>query len=116
MFFTLDGGNYTVTSGNYTIDANGYVNYGMRRNGTYDIQLALAGTVTAKALFTVSRTINMGITGNVMVPVSGVLVMSTATGLKPTSLPALSRMVSLLARRLVVKWKVCVSPLPAATV
>ena len=69
MAFTLEGGNYTVTSGNYTIDANGYVNYGMRRNGTYDIQLA--GTVTAKALFTVSRTINMGITGNVMVPVSG---------------------------------------------
>ena len=70
MAFTLDGGNYTVTSGNYTIDANGYVNYGMRRNGTYDIQLAGAAT-TAKALFTVSRTINMGITGNVMVPVSG---------------------------------------------
>ena len=69
MAFTLEGGKYTVTSGNYTIDANGYVNYGMRRNGTYDIQLA--GPVTAKALFTVSRTINMGITGNVMVPVSG---------------------------------------------
>ena len=59
---------YEITSGDYSI-TDGFVNYGMRRNGTYKI--TLGGAATAEATFTVSRTLNLGITGNVTVPVSG---------------------------------------------
>lgn len=68
MSFTVSGGVYEVTSGDYSIE-NGFVNYGMRRNGTYEI--VLGGTASATAKFTVSRTINMGITGDITLPVSG---------------------------------------------
>ena len=68
MSFTVSGGVYEVTSGDYSIE-NGFVNYGMRRNGTYEI--VLGGTASASAVFTVSRTINMGITGDITLPVSG---------------------------------------------
>lgn len=68
MSFTVSGGVYEVTSGDYSI-VDGFVNYGMRRNGTYEI--VLGGTASATAKFTVSRTINMGITGDITLPVSG---------------------------------------------
>ena len=68
MSFTVSGGNYQITSGDYSI-VDGFVNYGMRRNGTYEI--VLGGTANASAVFTVSRTINMGITGDITLPVSG---------------------------------------------
>lgn len=68
MSFTVSGGVYEVTSGDYSIE-NGFVNYGMRRNGTYEI--VLGGSANASAVFTVSRTINLGITGDITLPVSG---------------------------------------------
>lgn len=68
MSFTVSGGNYQITSGDYSIE-NGFVNYGMRRNGTYEI--VLGGTANASAVFTVSRTINLGISGDITLPVSG---------------------------------------------
>ena len=68
LSFTVASGEYTITSGDYSI-TDGFVNYGMRRNGTYKI--TLGGAATAEATFTVSRTLNLGITGNVTVPVSG---------------------------------------------
>lgn len=68
MSFTVSGGNYQITSGDYSIE-NGFVNYGMRRNGTYEI--VLGGTASASAVFTVSRTINLGISGDITLPVSG---------------------------------------------
>lgn len=68
MSFTVSGGNYQITSGDYSI-VDGFVNYGMRRNGTYEI--VLGGTANASAVFTVSRTINMGISGDITLPVSG---------------------------------------------
>ena len=68
MSFTVSGGVYEVTSGDYSIE-NGFVNYGMRRNGTYEI--VLGGSASATAVFTVSRTINLGISGDITLPVSG---------------------------------------------
>lgn len=68
MSFTVSGGVYEVTSGDYSIE-NGFVNYGMRRNGTYEI--VLGGSANASAVFTVSRTINLGISGDITLPVSG---------------------------------------------
>lgn len=68
MSFTVSGGVYEVTSGDYSIE-NGFVNYGMRRNGTYEI--VLGGSASASAVFTVSRTINLGISGDITLPVSG---------------------------------------------
>ena len=68
MSFTVSGGNYQITSGDYSIE-NGFVNYGMRRNGTYEI--VLGGSANASAVFTVSRTINLGISGDITLPVSG---------------------------------------------
>ena len=68
LSFTVASGEYTITSGDYSI-TDGFVNYGMRRNGTYKI--TLGGAATAEATFVVSRTLNLGITGNVTVPVSG---------------------------------------------
>lgn len=68
MSFTVSGGVYEVTSSDYSIE-NGFVNYGMRRNGTYEI--VLGGSANASAVFTVSRTINLGISGDITLPVSG---------------------------------------------
>ncbi len=63
--FNYDGGDYTVTEGDYSI-IGGYVNYGMRRNGTYVI--ALTGATSGSTTFVTSRTIALGITGNLMLP------------------------------------------------
>lgn len=65
LSFTVASGEYTITSGEYDI-TDGFVNYGMRRNGTYAI--TLSGAATAEATFVVSRTLNLGITGNLMLP------------------------------------------------
>ena len=63
--FNYDGGDYTVKEGDYSI-IGGYVNYGMRRNGTYVI--ALTGATSGSTTFVTSRTIALGITGNLMLP------------------------------------------------
>ena len=63
--FNYDGGDYTDMEGDYSI-IGGYVNYGMRRNGTYVI--ALTGATSGSTTFVTSRTIALGITGNLMLP------------------------------------------------
>ena len=55
-------------SGDIAITADGFVQQSMRRNGTYEV--VLSGTAAAKATFITSRTINLGISGNIMAPVS----------------------------------------------
>lgn len=65
--FTWTDGVVSAVSGDMPITAAGFVQQSMRRNGDYEIELS--GATAADARFVTSRTINLGIYGNVMRPV-----------------------------------------------
>ena len=65
--FTWTDGVVSNVSGDMPITAAGFVQQSMRRNGDYEIELS--GATVANARFVTSRTINLGIYGNVMRPV-----------------------------------------------
>ena len=69
--FTWTGGVVSNVKGDFDIGENGIVRQSMRRNGDY--VFTLEGATTASAEFTTSRTLNLGITGDIVKPDSGAI-------------------------------------------
>ena len=65
--FTWTSGVVSNVKGDFDIGENGIVRQSMRRNGDY--VFTLEGATTASAEFTTSRTLNLGITGDIVKPV-----------------------------------------------
>lgn len=69
--FTWTSGVVSNVKGDFDIGENGIVRQSMRRNGDY--VFTLEGATNASAEFTTSRTLNLGITGDIVKPVSGAI-------------------------------------------
>lgn len=69
--FTWTSGVVSNVKGDFDIGENGIVRQSMRRNGDY--VFTLEGATSASAEFTTSRTLNLGITGDIVKPVSGAI-------------------------------------------
>lgn len=69
--FTWTSGAVSNVKGDFDIGENGIVRQSMRRNGDY--VFTLEGATNASAEFTTSRTLNLGITGDIVKPVSGAI-------------------------------------------
>ena len=76
--FTWTSGVVSNVKGDFDIGENGIVRQSMRRNGDY--VFTLEGATNASAEFTTSRTLNLGITGDIVKPVSGAITVSNASG------------------------------------
>lgn len=74
--FTWTSGVVSSVKGDFDIGENGIVRQSMRRNGDY--VFTLTGSTNASAEFTTSRTLNLGITGDIVKPVSGTITVTNA--------------------------------------
>lgn len=76
--FTWTSGVVSNVKGDFDIGENGIVRQSMRRNGDY--VFTLEGATSASAEFTTSRTLNLGITGDIVKPISGTITVTNASG------------------------------------